>query len=333
MDWSKGYSATYYMTKVDPISWRDKERFDLTGGSIKREVDGLRESASIDVVGYPTGQEDWIRVYLDAGQEGDHEHVALFTGLATSPGDQINGTMRSGQLDCYSVLKPADDIALLRGWYAPMGSSGGNVIRDLLGVISAPIDVADDAPVLTSHIIAEEGETRLTMAEKILLAIDWRLKIAGDGSISIEPASKDPVVTFDPLKNDMIETTINVKTDWFDAPNVFLAVDDDLTAIAKDESLDSPLSIPNRGREVWMQESGCDLASSETIAEYAARRLKEEQIISKTASYDRRFFPGVIPGDYVRLHYPAQGLDDSFFVNSQSIDLGYAARTSEDVAI
>ena len=43
MDWSKGYSASYYAARVDPVTWRDVERFEITGGSIKRGVDALRE--------------------------------------------------------------------------------------------------------------------------------------------------------------------------------------------------------------------------------------------------------------------------------------------------
>ena len=36
-------------------------------------------------------------------------------------------------------------------------------------------------------------------------------------------------------------------------------------------------------------------------------------------------------GDMVRLHYPAQGLDGLFRVKSQNIELGYNARTTEEV--
>ena len=50
MDWSKGYSATYYAKRVDPATWRDLETIKLTGGSIKREPSGLRESADIECV-------------------------------------------------------------------------------------------------------------------------------------------------------------------------------------------------------------------------------------------------------------------------------------------
>ena len=33
MDWTKGFTATYYAVLVDPITWRDTERFN----AIKKE--------------------------------------------------------------------------------------------------------------------------------------------------------------------------------------------------------------------------------------------------------------------------------------------------------
>ena len=332
MDWSKGYSATYYAKRVDPATWRDLETIKLTGGSIKREPSGLRESADIDCVNYDVGVERWIRIYLDTRQDGDAGHEALFTGLATSPDTEKNGKLSSNSLACYSVLKPADDVYLLRGWYAPAGASGGAVIEDLLSVTPAPIIVAEGAPSLSTSIIAEDEETRLTMVEKVLDAIGWRIRIDGDGTINVEPKPLEPVQTFDPLECDVIETELKISADWYSCPNVYLAINEDLTGIARDDSPDSPLSTVNRGREVWMVDSKCELAQNESIGEYARRKLDEAQRIQRTAEYDRRYMPGIVPGDLVRLHYPEQKLDGVFNVESQSIELGYGAKTSEQIS-
>lgn len=331
MNWQSGYTTSYYMTKVDPVTWRDIERIEIISGQIKRETDGLRESASIECTTYPQTVEQWVRVWMDVEQNGSNDHVALFTGLATSPELNYTGEYEQNTMDCYSVLKPASDIYLLRGWYAQAGRSGASIIKELLSVVPAPVEIAEDSPALTYHIIAEEDETHLTMIEKILLAINWRLRISGDGHVHVEPKSSEPVVVFDPLEFDVIETEIQVAEDWFDCPNVLMAVDDDLTAIVRDDSEDSALSTVNRGREVWFQETSCDLADNETIEQYALRRLKEMQSVQKTASYNRRFVPDLYPGDRIILHYPSVGLDDAFTIDSQSIELGHAARTSEEV--
>ena len=331
MNWAQGYTAEYYATRVDPDTWRDIERIEITGGSVKRETTGLRNSAQINCDRYPQGIEQWVRIYMDCEQGGSNEHVALFTGLATSPQKDMDGIVETSAVECYSVLKPASDVYLLRGWYAPAGASGAAVIRDLLASLPAPVEIADNAPQLSAPIIAEDAETKLTMTEKILTAIDWQIVILGDGTISVEPKSDEAVASFDPLEFDVLETEIHVTADWFDAPNVYMAIDNDLVAIARDDSIDSPLSTVNRGREVWQQDNASNLADNQTIEQYAAMMLKQAQTVKQTVSYNRRFMPEVVPGDVVRMRYPEQNVNGLYRVQSQSITLGYSATTNEEI--
>lgn len=338
MDWNKGYSASYYMTYVDPKTWADSYRFEISDGSINRTTDGLRESASVTCKQNFDTVETWIRIYMNTDQNGSKSHEPLFTGLATSPSLEFNGNVKVNNYECYSVLKPLDDINLLRGWYVSAGSSGAEVIKDLLRDTPAPSEIpeqyiSDKSQYIGNYIIAEDGETNLSMIDKILVAIDWRLRITGDGRISIEPNTIEPSYSFDPLSFDIIEPSVKVSSDWFSTPNVFCAISDGLTSIARDENPDSPLSIQNRGREVWLTETNCDLSDGESIEVYASRRLKEEQRLIKSASYSRRYVPNVIPGDLIVLSYPNQQMNGVFYISSQGIDLGYSARTNEEVML
>lgn len=330
MDWSKGYSASYYVKKVDPVTWRDLDTIHITGGSIERERDGLRESASVTCTEY-VGREQWIRIYLDADQNGSYVHEALFTGLATSPKWSFEGRRKEMDLECYSVLKPVDDIVLPRGWYVSAGANGAEVVLQLLRSTPAPAFIKGTSPRMKNSIVAEDGETNLTMIDKILKAIDWRLRITGSGSISIEANPRSAAASLDPVDNDMMETSIEISHDWFAAPNVYMAIDDDMTAVARDDSPNSPLSTINRGREVWEVESNCDLAENETIAEYAQRKLVDAQRVSQTVEYSRRYIPDVIPGDLIMLRYPEQEISGLYLIESQSIELGHGATTSEEV--
>ena len=332
MDWSKGYSATYYMEQVDPATWRDIGLIRLTGGSIKREPTGKRESADVACKGVDVGIEMWVRIYLDVEQGGASAHVPLFTGLATTPDHDFDGNVKSNTLQCYSVLKACEDISLPLGWYAPAGASGGGVIRGLLGATPAPVVIADDAPFLSEAIIAESNENNLTMIDRILTAIDWRLRITGDGTIYVGPKPVEPVLTLDPIGNDMIENQVKVSADYYSCPNVYRATSGDMTGIARDENPDSPLSIVNRGREVWRTESGVALSNNESIALYAQRMLRQAQQVRKTSTYTRRYHPDLLPGDLVRMDYPIQGLQGVFEIQSQTVTLGYGGSTSEQIA-
>ena len=330
MDWSKGYTASYYAYIIDPKTWRETTRLQITEGSLSRTNEGLRDSADITVINY-NDAEQYIRIYLDTKQNGAASHVPLFTGLTSAPTKDIDGILKSNDLECYSVLKPAEDVLLQRGYYVPAEINGGLIVKDLLSVSPAPVEILGDPPTLQRSIIAEDGENHLTMADKVLTAMNWRMRILGNGTIQILPMATDATRTFDPLSVDVLEPRLKITRDWYQCPNVFRAISDDLVAVARDEAKTSPLSIENRGREIWAEESNVSLNSNESLAEYAMRKLKELQQIDTTANYTRRYDPDVLVTDLVRLNYPEQNLQGLYRITSQKITLGYGCTTEEEV--
>ena len=333
MNGSKGFTARYYATTVDPLTWRDGQVFNITGGSIKLTEDGLRESADIQTKDFDPYAEHWVRIYLDARQDDEEpELVPLFTGLASLPNKTYNGRKQSSAVQCYSVLKPAEDVLLPLGWYANAGTNGARLIYELLSeVIPAPISIDGVSPAIDQTIVAESGETRLSIVDYILTIIDWRLRIDGRGEITICPAAAEPVAEFDADSYDVIGLDVTVENNWYDCPNVFRAISDDVMAIARDEDPNSRYSIQNRGREVWMEDTGVSLSTNETIGQYAQRRLKEEQLLGYNLSYDRRFHPLVRPSDFVSVRYPEQDISGVFEVISQTISIEYGAKVNEEV--
>lgn len=336
MDYTKGYRAIFYATEFDPVTWTDSSagRIELLSGSINRTNSELRNSASLTLKNYDNALDKWIRIYMISEQLGEQKRVPLFTGLATSPSDSYTGSVANVSMQCYSVLRPVEDIALEHGWYVRKNYNGVKAIEELLSATYAPVVKTEESvAALDDYIVAEDQETNLSMIEKILYAIDWVMKIAGDGTIILSPAPvlgyTDPVLTMSPTVNDIVEKTFSIEHDWFECPNALRVTYNELTAVAKDEDPDSPLSIQNRGREIWATESSPALGTDETLGEYTNNRLKELQEMSETASYERRFMPDVYTDDVVRLGYP--NLNGDFIVESQTINLGHAATTSETV--
>lgn len=332
IDWSKGFSASYVLAIVDPLTWADRSEMEFTDGSIDRDSTAdLLESASITVTDDSLSGEKWVRVYLLAKQGGSAERIPLFTGITSAPERELDGIRETWKAECYSALKPADDVLLARGYYAPAGSSA-DLVKDLLSVSPAPFSVSGSPPALSSDIVAESGESRLSLAKKVVDAIGWQLSIHGDGSIHLMEPGASPAERFGVEKNDVLEPDVKDKTDWYNCPNVFRAVDDDAgTAVARDDDPDSKFSTASRGREIWMEDSSVELSGNETIAEYAVRRLKEEQTPAREISYNRRFFPGVRVGDIVALDYPRHKLSGNFRVAKQTLELSYGCKTAETV--
>lgn len=340
MEWSKGFSSQFYASFVNGNTWGDTERFEITGGSISKNTDNLKESANVECVSYQNFNERWIRIWMDVRQNDGASHVPLFTGIAMNPSRSFTGTYEKNTLTCYSVLKPVDDVLLPRGWYIPSGVDIKDSLSTLMEPTKAPIEFDEGIPTLMNDIIAEDGETNLSMANKILEAVKWRVVINGYGRVRFRPNAVDgnmivtqPVKKFDVLDNDVLELSVDIERDWFESPNVFRAIIGEVTAIARDDDPNSMYSTVSRGREIWMEETDCNLNSGETLADYASRRLKEEQRISYKASYKRRFDPDINVTDLVTIHYPNIELDGVFMVESQTIDISGAAATSEEACL
>ena len=334
MDWNKGFSALYALQKVDPVSWRDAGSFDLLNGTISRSSGGLVESADLTMTENPG--ECWVRVYLQARQGNGGERVPLFTGLASAPQRSLNGNSVSYRVACYSALKPIDDVLTPRGFFIPAGVRGADAAAELLQIGPAPVEFDAFSPTLREPIVSEDKDTYLTMAQKILDVIGWRLYIGGDGRISIQRKATTESAVFDEHENDSIEVSLTDTNDWYSAPNCIRVIFGSDCVELKDETVGDDLSIPSRKRarggsgEIWAQEKATSLSDDATLEEYAARRLKELQSPTRKISYSRRFRPDVTIGDKVRLHLPGHGIDDVFTVTTQRVTLGYNARVTEE---
>ena len=329
VDYGKGISATFYTAKVDPKTWADAGEINIISGSITKNADSdLVESADI-TVNEDIGTEEWLRVYMIAEQGGAKERVPLFTGIASSPTRNIDGNTEIRKLDCYSVLKVAADILLPLGWFAPARTNGGELIKILLEDLPCPVELDEGSPAIISSFVAGNKDSKLSIAQEIAKAINWQIKVNGDGSVRICPKPLTIAATFDNIENDIIETSVTDDRDIFSVPNVLRVTLSGSAATARDDDPDSVYSTVNRGREVWQQEEA-KLAAGESLGEYASRRLKEMQNPSRKLDYTRRFQPDVDINDLVSIIYPKQDIGDVFRITSQTIELSYGVKVKEE---
>lgn len=333
MDYSRGYTAAFYASFINPKTWKSTEGFEITDGSISNQDDELKQSASITVRSYDYTSDMWVRIYMTASQNGGTETVPLFTGIATSPSENYTDGVFDITIQCYSVLKAVNDVMLPRGWYVLAGTNGVEKVQELLKVTPAPVEIetVDSYPILSDTIIAQDNETYLSMVYAILGAINWRIQIREDGTIYLsstpEIGKNNYSGMFSSGANDVLETSFSISRDWFECPNVFQAIYGDYMAIARDDDPNSELSTVSRGREIWMSEDA-DLSEGESLGEYARKRLDEEQARSEKISYTRRYIPGIYQGDIVRINYPV--LQGDYYVESQSITLWSPVNVSEN---
>lgn len=335
MEWNSGFSALYELKTVDPVSWMDSGSLQFTGGSVRRSNSELIESADLTMTNRV--RECWVRVYLKAKQTGSSAREAIFTGLAMTPQADLDGFRESYKTQCYSVLKPAQDTLTPRGYYVPAGAPGAQLAAELLSVGPAPVTYEENGPTLVDAIVTEDRDTNLSVAQRLVDAIGWRIRINGRGEIHICPRATEASVKYNPFDRDAIEPKITDTDDWYKCPNCIRVVSGDKYVEMKDEDPDSMLSIAARQAarggtgEIWKQETASSLGDGESLAEYALRKLQEAQAHAREVKYYRRFHPDLTVGDIVSLHYPKQGIDGNFRIVNQTLTLGYAVRTDEKV--
>lgn len=322
MLWDKNYAVSYYATIVDPVTYVDKDRFELKDGSYITKVgSGLRCSAEINI-DFKIDEELLIRIYMDTEQDQTAGHNALFTGYAVSPKHKLDGNLISQSVPCYGILEHAEDVLLPLGWYASAGRPATDIIKELLEDV--PLEIEGVSPTLNGYIVAENNETKLSMTDKILTSIGWNMTVDGLGTVHLKQPSTEPVAIFS-ADYDMIEPSIDIEQDLYSVPNVFRVIYGDTSAIVRDT--DSQYSIEKRGREIWAQEEISELPDDMSLAQYAYSRLKELQKVGRTITYARRFMPNVDVGDVVAFNYDE--IEGNYRIKNQKITLTHNGRTEE----
>jgi len=79
MIWSRGFSARFTASVVDPCHMERYKDIRITGGSIERNTEKMMESADISMTELIETGEAWIRIWLDARQDaGASAHIPAF---------------------------------------------------------------------------------------------------------------------------------------------------------------------------------------------------------------------------------------------------------------
>jgi hypothetical protein len=114
------------------------------------------------------------------------------------------------------------------GWYAAYGSDGTEIIADLFKQCGIKVNSEFGGGYLAANIVAEAGETYLTMAKKVAKAINWQIRPNGLGEVSIVPYSNVVKARFDG-ENDVVEDS----DDWWS----FIDWNDDLNKQAPSQAV------------------------------------------------------------------------------------------------
>lgn len=335
MDWTRGYSSTWRLYAVDPDTWADaRELGGVTSATVERDGTGdapLVDSGTVSLT-TPLGQgwdEGYVRLALEAEQEGRVERFDVATLLATRVGGTVERGGETPELECRSVLWPASVTVMDPGSYVPAGADGAEWAAERLSeAINAPVSFEGGFTV-DEHLVLDLGTTVLDAAWQVLRAGGYRIAIDGRGRVRVAPEATDVSLELSSASARMLLPSVETRLDWSGVPNRYVAVDEELVAEAVNDDPASPTSTVTRGYRVDMVDESPTRVDGETLAAYCARRLEEESVVEDARTYERKFWPGIVPGSLVRGTLPSVSMEGTMRVTRQSLDCGPALIVTE----
>lgn len=341
IDWTASMTQHFEYYEVDPNTFKDKTLLQtIKSSTINRDnsTDTV-STATIDVT--ELVGETYVRIYLIASQNGVSHKIPLGVFLVQTPNSTFDGKVRTVSMDAYSPLLELKEKPV------PLGYSllkGDNIMNEAYQIIR---DNCRDNVVKTSsdktlndNFIANGSDNYLTFVRDLIRLAKYELNLGEMGEIIFEPIQSvnelQPVWTFDSGNSSILYPEISLQHDLYGIPNVVEVICSNGTdihhSVVKNTDINSPTSIPNRGREIIYRDTSPSLSgipTNEQIDEYAKQLLETLSSVEYSITYTHGYCP-VRVGDCVRLNYPEAGLNDvKAKVVSQSIKCDAGCAVSE----
>lgn len=328
MDWTKSYTSTWRVFRVNRKTWADGEMLKkVDSASISRTADGRTlESGSLEVSG--EFNTDYYRIVMTAKQGGEIERVDIATLLFEVKGGQIDFGRTAHSIDGFSVLHPAETTAVTIGEYAPAGVDGVQYAKELLeSAINAPVET-EGSFTLNGHVVHELGSSVIDAVWAVLDAGGYIIQIDGRGVVHIRPKPTEPTLRITNSSIGMLTNGIDFESDMSDIPNRYIVIDDDNNVvIVENNDPESIVSTVSRGYFVDMVDTSPTPVNGKTLQEYAQDKLKELSIMKDERTYTREYAPDVYLYSLVRASI--NGLQGDLRVESQSINCGKGITVNE----
>lgn len=327
MDWTKSYTSTWRVFRVNRKTWADGERIKgVDSVDISRTADGsMLESGSMEVTG--NFEADYYRIVMTAEQGGELTRVDVATLLFDVKGGKVDFGRTVHSVDGFSVLYPAYTSAVTIGEYAPAGVDGAKYAAELLKkYINAPVEV-EGSFILNNHIVHELGSSVIDAVWAVLDAGGFIIQIDGRGVVHIRPKPTEPSLKINSSSIGMLTNGIDFSADSSDIPNRYIVITDDGIITASNDDPDSIVSTVSRGFYVDVVDTSPTPVNGKTLDEYAHDRLKALSVMRDERTYVREYAPDVYLFSLVRASI--NGLQGDLRITSQSINCGNGITVNE----
>lgn len=322
VDWKSSMQQTFEYYIVDPGTWRDVRPLNnVKSCNINRdETVATLGSATIDVT--DSIGECYVRSYLITIQNGIREKHPLGTHIVQTPASNHDGKQKIISMDAYTPLLELNENP------PPFGYAlfkGDNVMeyayRLVRENVRAPVVQTYSDVTLQSDFVANQNEMWLPFINDLVAVAKYKLALDELDriifAVNQDASSLQPVWTYDD-KNaySILYPNTSMDHDLYGIPNVVEVLyangNGHYYARVENNDVNSPTSIPNRGRTITRRVVDPNIGGNPTeghVREYAERLLRELSSIEYTITYTHGYCP-VRLGDCVRLNFNRAGFTD-----------------------
>lgn len=318
-DWTRSYGVGFEYWVLDKSTFREERELSrVEECEITRDLsDATVESASM-TVGELLGEEEYVRCYLLATQDGRTERVCLGTFLAMTPEADMDGKGVERPLELHSPLRELQDDRPPIGYTVRAGTDVASALSSIFSRHHVKVGAIDaDGATVPVDVTASDSDTWLSLGSAVLEAVGMEAVVDPTGTVVFVPEKDADALseswTFSDDDLSILLPDARLSTDWHEVPNVVEAVvsqaGSHVTARAENASSMSPVSTASRGRTVLYRESNPDgVVSEEQAQAWAERTLAEKSTARRTLVYSHGYCP-VKLGDCTRVVYSRHSLD------------------------
>ena len=342
-NWAESMEQTFEYYTVDTGTWKNDKRLTsvLSSSITIDEESDTYGSASFDLS--DTFGESYVRTYLVTVQNGVTEKFPLGTHLIQTPSSTFDGKMSSISVDAYTSLLELKETPPPIGYYIAKGENIMDIAYQLIREhCRAPVIRLKLADTLPSNFVSNSDDTWLTFLQDLVGICGYKLGVDELGQIifvpSTSPISLTPIFEYTDDNCSILDANITLNHDLYQVPNVVEVVysteKHTYFKTAKNTDVNSPVSIPNRGREIITRITDPNIvgdvdATDSQVQLYADNMLKQLSTVEYSMSYTHGYCP-VRVGDGILMNYRRADLNNiKARVTSQTINCQTGVTVSE----
>jgi hypothetical protein len=299
----------------------------------------LTVSDSIDLDFLADRIRPWARLDVGGGEVVEWP-LGLFVMSTPTRAYEVEG-YRVREVECFDLLRAMDDDKESSRTTFIRGMRYTTAVQTLLFGITADYDIVDSDTLIPADVEFETGESKLSIANKLLSAINYvPAHFDAAGTFIAKPYvpsfETEPLYTYATDQASVITSGIEQTFDLFSVANTWVLVKSDpdgpeLVGFYQNNNPASPTSTYARGRAIVDFRTEQDAADQATITAKAERLGFEASQVYEIVEFETAVMPFHGHAEVLRLNVPELDVGSLYTEHTWAMDLRPGARMKHRV--